>query len=240
MRLRFAGGPLVLFTTRRGGFSPAPYESLNLGRSTGDDPRFVDRNRACLLDALGVDPPASADQVHGADLLEVTRGGPAGTGDVLATANVDLALAVSTADCLGVVVWNADRSALAVAHAGWRGVLAGAVEAAAAWVTAHTPAASPPSAAIGPGIRSCCFEVGPEVAERFPAECVMEDTPRPRLDLARAAKRRLVERGVAMERIHDLGLCTVCDSDRFFSHRRDRGRTGRLWTLARLHPGRVE
>jgi YfiH family protein len=229
----------VLFTTRRGGFSAAPYDSLNLGRSTGDDAATVARNQSHLLGALGVASPATMGQVHGADLLEVASGGPAGQGDVLATERPDVALAVSTADCLGVVVWNDGGTALAAAHAGWRGVLAGAVDAATAWVAARTASPAHIRAAIGPGIRACCFEVGEEVAERFPADCITPDTPRLRLDLARAAKQRLADCGVTAERIVDLEMCTVCDAERFFSHRRDRGRTGRLWTLSRLHPGRV-
>jgi YfiH family protein len=225
----------VVFTTRHGGVSDAPFESLNLGLSTGDRPEAVHENRRRVLDALAIDSFATVSQVHGAECHLVTEAGSIGPGDVLLTLRPDLALAIGTADCLGIVLWTEDRQALAVAHAGWRGIVAGALESAAAGLLAERPG-STLHAAIGPGIRGCCFEVGPEVAERFPADCVIVTAGRPRVDLARAASHRLALAGVSAPHLHDLGECTSCDRATYFSHRRDRGATGRHWTLARLAP----
>ena len=227
--------PLVAFTTRSGGVSRAPYESLNLGLSSGDRAEDVHENRRRVLDALGIDDVATVSQVHGAECHVVTAPGSAGPGDVLVTTRPDLALAIATADCLGVTLWTEDRQALAAVHAGWRGIVAGALEAAVDRLLALRPGATL-HAALGPGIRACCFEVGPDVAEHFPTDCVIATPGRPRVDLARAAGHRLAHAGVAAPRLHDLGECTSCDPATYYSHRRDRGTTGRHWALARLAP----
>jgi YfiH family protein len=232
--LELAGGPLVAFTTRHGGTSSGPFASLNLGFSSGDRREAVEENRRRVCTALGLTEVASLSQVHGTDCLAVTAGGLAGTGDALFTTRQDLALAVGTADCLGVVLWDESRRALAVAHAGWRGIVSGVLESAAARVREASPNSSL-FAALGPGIRACHFEIGPEVAARFPADCVLEGEPR-RVDLARAARQRLLAVGVAPHRLLDLGECTACEEATYFSHRRDRGTTGRHWTVARLAP----
>lgn len=230
-----AGAPLVAFTTRKGGVSQPPYDSLNLGLSSGDRPEDVHENRRRVLATLGIEDVATVSQVHGAACQVVDAPGHAGPGDVLVTTRPDLALAVTTADCLGVVLWTEDREALAAVHAGWRGLVAGVLEAAAERLEALRPGVAL-HAAIGPGIRACCFEVGPEVAERFPADCVIATPPRPHVDLARAAARRLASAGVTAAHLHDLGECTSCDPATYYSHRRDRGTTGRHWALARLAP----
>jgi len=214
--------------------STGPFHSLNLGFSSGDRPEAVEENRRRVQEALGLGEVASLSQVHGNDCLAVDTGGLAGTGDALFTTRQDLALAVGTADCLGVVLWDQERRVLAVAHAGWRGIVGGVLESAAARI-AEAFRDAVLFAAIGPGIRACCFEVGPEVAARFPADCVHEGE-RPHVDLARAARQRLLAIGVAPDRLLDLGECTSCEEATYFSHRRDRGTTGRHWTVARLAP----
>ena len=229
--LDLPGAPLVAFSTRHGGVSTGPFASLNLGFSSGDRKEAVEENRRRLCHVLGLAEVASLSQVHGNDCLVATAGGLAGTGDALFTTRPDLALAAGTADCLGVVLWDEKRRALAAAHAGWRGIVSGVLESAAA----RFAAGSALFAAIGPGIRSCHFEVGPEVAARFPADCVILGEP-PRVDLAHAARQRLLAVGVAPDRLLDLGECTACEEATYFSHRRDRGTTGRHWTVARLLP----
>lgn len=232
--LDLPGAPLVAFTTRHGGVSPGPFRSLNLGFSSGDRPEAVEENRRRLRETLGLLEVASLSQVHGNDCLVAEAGGLAGSGDALFTTRPDLALAIGTADCLGVVLWDEHRRALAAAHAGWRGIVAGVLESAAARVARAAPGGSL-FAVIGPGIRACCFEVGREVAERFPADCVLEGETL-HVDLARAARQRLLAIGVAPDRLLDLGECTSCEEATYFSHRRDRGTTGRHWTVARLTP----
>lgn len=227
--------PLVAFSSRLGGVSDGPYASLNLGLSTGDRAESVAENRRRLLADLGVTELATVRQVHGAERQVVERGGPAGVGDVLVTTRSDLALAVSTADCLPVALWDEARTVVAVVHAGWRGTLAGALESALQSMAQAAPGARL-SAALGPSIRACCFEVGPEVAERFPASCLHSTNARPRVDLARAAVERLAAGGVHRSDVLDLGLCTFCTPGLFYSHRRDHGVTGRHWALVRIEP----
>jgi YfiH family protein len=225
----------VAFTTRDGGVSSGDYSSLNLGFSTDDDHAAVEENRRLVCQRLGIDAVATIRQVHGARALTPPGPGVAGFGDVLVTRRPDLTLAVSTADCLGVVLWDDRRQALAVIHAGWRGVLLGAVQTGLQWMRSELPQAKI-RAAIGPGIRHCCFEVGEEVATLFPSRHVRPASPRRHLDLAGVVHDRLTAAGLESESIFDLGACTACFPEQFFSHRRDRGRTGRHWALARLEP----
>ncbi len=227
----------VAFSTRRGGVSTGPYESLNLGILTDDDPTRVSRNRALLAGRLKLDPAAIAMgwQVHGVDLKEWEHGegggfdrAPAGADldrvDAHATAEQGLALLVLVADCLPVALADGGRAAML--HCGWRGLAAGIVERAVATFE------DPPAAAIGPGIGGCCYQVGPDVLDHFrDLEGVADGA---RLDLRAVARRKLEAAGVA--RIENVDLCTSCRSDLFFSHRRDGGVTGRqgglVWRTA--------
>ena len=227
----------VAFSTRHGGVSSGPYESLNLGILTDDDPARVTRNRALLAGWLDLDPAAIAMgwQVHGADLKEWEQAADGGfarglVGDDLdrvdahATAEEGLALLVLVADCVPVALAAPGR--VAILHCGWRGLAAGIVERALASF------AESPAAAIGPGIGGCCYEVGPDVLVHFrDLEGVAEG---PMLDLKAVARRKLEACGVG--RIEDVDLCTSCRPDLFFSHRRDGGVTGRqgglVWRTA--------
>jgi YfiH family protein len=229
--------PVAAFSARTGGTSAAPFDSLNLSEGVGDDPRAVRENRARLLGALGLSPGqvAYATQVHGATCLLPAGPGWAGTGDALATRHEPLVLAVGTADCLAVLLWDSTRPAIAAAHAGWRGTLAGVAPHAVQALRALGSNPAHLRAALGPRIGPCCFEVGPEVAERFEAADLRESSGRITIDLAHAVTRQLVLAGLDPASILDAGkdleggACTACDAERYFSHRRDRGRTGRAW-----------
>jgi YfiH family protein len=235
-------GAGVAFSTRLGGASEGPFESLNLGLVTADDGEVVGENRRRLATALGFEPErvAFARQVHGTRLIEHPaefRGSFRSLGDRKEPRNdppeadghvvrePGLAALVFTADCLPVVV--AGPGGVAVLHAGWRG-LAGGI------LAAGVEAVEATSAAIGPGIGPCCYEVGAEVLESFSelGEGVAEERM---LDLAEVARRQLARAGV--ERVESAGLCTSCEAGLFFSHRRDEGRTGRQggvgWVEAR-------
>lgn len=217
----------VAFTTRVGGVSEPPFASLNLGLRTGDRESPVRTNRARLASALGLrsDRVLIGRQVHGSEVL--TRDAPpepnpyaAATGpppavDGQATSRAGLAPLVLVADCLPVALAGPDG--VAMLHCGWRGLAAGIVERGVGAVAAT-------SAAIGPGIGPCCYEVGPEVAGAFEhlGSGVVDGRM---LDLAGAARRLLRRAGVSS--IEAAGLCTSCEAALFFSHRRDRGRTGR-------------
>ncbi len=222
-------GYAVVFTTRRGGVSEGPFASLNLGRKSGDDVGCVDENRRIASDSIGADPAKLAlnHQVHSSLVL---RAGPAqrgGDADGLWTDEPGLPLLALAADCLPIALVRSGggRPAVAVLHAGWRGLLAGIVEAGARALGGGALAA-----AIGPGIGPCCYEVGEEVAapfrRRFGDDVVRES----RLDLPTSAERALRVAGV--ERVDRFDRCTACEAEAFFSHRRDAGRTGRQGVIA--------
>jgi polyphenol oxidase len=210
-------GAQVRFTTRAGGVSEGPYSSLNLGRWTDDDPGAVAENRRR---AAGARPIAFARQVHGTRVLTVdgpTSDAAIAEADGLATAASGLALLVLTADCLPVAL--ASPGAVAMVHAGWRGLAAGVLEEGVAALRALGD--GPIHAAIGPGAGGCCYEVGDEVAAQFPA---WARTGR-RIDLKAVADARLGAAGVS--EITDVTRCTMCEPDVFFSHRASGGLTGR-------------
>jgi polyphenol oxidase len=221
-------GARVLFSTRRGGVSSGPYASLNLGRLTDDDGANVDANRERIAAAVGLPRErfAYGRQVHGATVRRAAEppgaARPAAEEDGQAIALADAAALVFVADCLPVML--AGDGAVAALHCGWRGLAAGIVaEGVAALRELGAPGAL--SAAIGPGARGCCYEVGEEVHADFAGVPGARAGER-NLDLPAIARRRLAEAGV--ETVHDTGLCTICAGDElFFSHRRDGGLTGR-------------
>jgi YfiH family protein len=224
----------VAFSTRLGGVSEGDFASLNLGIFTDDEPDRVVENRRRLCAAVEAEPERTtmAWQVHGARVSEadargiVTPGTPFERCDGLWTDRRRYPLALLTADCLPVALARVEgEPRLAVLHVGWRGLLAGIVEAGVEAVNGARV-----TAAIGPGIGACCYEVGEEVAEPFRERYGPEVLLDGRLDLAGAAEAALREAGV--EEIERAGHCTSCEPDLFFSHRRDRGRTGRQGVIA--------
>jgi YfiH family protein len=218
-----APGPYhVAFSTRQGGVSAAPFDSLNLGRSTRDDPAHVSENRRRLCETVGVDPERLAlqRQVHGPLVNRAEAGARGGEGDGLWTDEPGVAMLAFSADCLPIALARRNGSAgLALLHAGRLGVLAGIVEAGVAAL------GGPLAAIVGPGIGPCCYEVGADIAgayrDRFGSETVRGRN----LDLWTAAEKVLRSAGV--ESIERLDVCTACAPDRFFSHRRDGPVTGR-------------
>jgi purine-nucleoside/S-methyl-5'-thioadenosine phosphorylase / adenosine deaminase len=228
-------GARAFFSTRAGGVSEGPYRSLNLGFLTEDEPERVIENRARLARAAGVDAQriVLSKQVHGADLREWEAPDPERTYaepggkrppevDGHLTRNPGLALLVFVADCYPVAL--SDGARVAMLHCGWRPLAGGIVAKAVAEFD------SPPAAAVGPGIGGCCYEVGPEVAERFAG--VRGALDGRMLDLRRVIAAQLADAGVRS--VEHLDRCTSCDSERYFSHRRDRGITGRQAGLCAL------
>ncbi|MDQ2630536.1 MAG: peptidoglycan editing factor PgeF [Actinomycetota bacterium] len=214
------------FSTRIGGVSEPPFDTLNLGLATDDAEDAVVENRRRLAAALGFEPGqvVFARQVHGTRIVDRRVESPEGVveADGHVVSGPSLAPLVFTADCLPVAL--SGPGGVAMVHAGWRG-LAGGILAKAAEAVEAT------SAAIGPGIGPCCYEVGGEVVSAFAG--LGEGVARGRiLDLPEAARRSLARAGV--ERIEMAGLCTSCEEELFFSHRRDEGRTGRQAGVAWL------
>jgi hypothetical protein len=222
-------GARALFTGRRGGVSQPPFDTLNLGRFTDDDPGDVARNHELVARATGVpcERTAQGRQVHGAAVRRVTAlPAPVEDGDGQATALPDAAAMVLTADCLPVAL--ATAGALAMVHAGWRGLAGGILEEGVRAVRELAGDDGPVVAAIGPGAGGCCYEVGDEVRSALGVPRVGAPAP---IDLKVLARGRLVAAGAAV--VHDCGLCTMCaDRTLFFSHRRDGPVTGRQGGVA--------
>lgn len=214
------------FSTRLGGVSHEPYDALNVAIMTGDERDDVRENRLRLAAALGREPDGvvMGRQVHGAELREhAERQEPRVYADVVkspdevdahATADTGLTPLVMVADCLPVAL--AGTGGVAMAHCGWRGLAAGIVARASTAVEAE-------AAAVGPGIGPCCYEVGDEVLTEFADLDGVADGRM--LDLSAVARALLERAGV--EATETSGLCTKCNPDLFYSHRRDGGRTGR-------------
>jgi YfiH family protein len=232
-RLETPTNAVLAFSTRRGGVSRAPWDTLNLGRSVGDRTEAVEENRHRFLAALDLDSSglATAGQVHGRAVATVTGPGHVPGHDALVTTRPGLALAVTTADCLALLFDVA--GAVGAAHAGWRGIADGMPAAA---LEAVARAAARPVADVtvhlGPCIRACCYEVREDVLDRFPAGFAVRRGDRWHLDLIAATRHQLERAGVPPGAILDLGACTACHPDDYFSHRRDRGATGRMWAVA--------
>ena len=233
-----APGPYrVAFSTRAGGVSEGSFASLNLGIRTEDDPARVVENRRLLCEAVDADPDAAtmAWQRHGATVTRAQSRGIVTPGTVyehcdgLWSDERGRAMLLITADCVPVAITRRPESgvrpAVAVLHVGWRGLLAGIV---AEGVRALGPGRL--AAVVGPAIGPCCYEVGEEVAaparEAFGADVVRDG----KLDLWTSVERAL--RAAGCEHVDRIDVCTSCNGDRFFSHRRDEGRTGRQGVIA--------
>jgi YfiH family protein len=209
-----APGPYaVAFTTRVGGVSEGPYDSLNLALLSDDVRANVEENRRRACAAVGGDPERLAmNRQEHTTLVHRARPGARGEpGDGLWTDEPGLPMLKLTADCVPIAIAraNGERPALALLHAGWRGLAEGIVDAGVAALGGGRLAAI-----VGPSAGPCCYEVGPEVSERFDADLTHGRV----LDLWAAAERALRRAGVA--RVERVDLCTRCNEELFFSHRR--------------------
>jgi len=235
-----AGVPgVVAFTTLRHGVgvSQPPFDDFNLGSRCGDDADAVRRNRVALVEHFALPaPPRWLRQVHGR-AVAIEPGDEEPEADAAVTRTPGVMLAILTADCLPVVLTARDGSEVAVAHAGWRGLAGGVLEATLAAMT------TPPGdvvAWLGPAAGPDAYEIGRDVFDAFvPGQPQAEGAfaaTRPghwRVDLYALARQRLLAAGLGS--VRGGGLCTISDKERFFSHRRDQ-RSGRMATIAWLSP----
>jgi hypothetical protein len=229
------------FSTRHGGVSLPPYDSLNLGGASveGDEPDNVARNRLRLARALGLQALVGLKQVHGREVRRAREVGPDTCGDAVLVEEPGVGALVRVADCAPVLLARRDGTAACAVHAGWRGAVARVASAAVeALGTVDLVAA------VGPCIGPCCFQVGPEVVEAAvvvagPAVVVDHPAGGKAVDLAGLVVADLVAAGVPCGRVDVLRACTACHAH-LFSHRRDRGRTGRQAGVVALvgHPRR--
>ena len=226
-------------TTRIGGVSHAPYDSFNLATHVGDDPAAVRANRASLRSALALpSEPLWLKQVHGITVVDAAQGGVEPEADGAYATQPGAVCVVLTADCLPVLLCNRAGTKVAALHAGWRGLAGGVIE---AGVRALGVPGSELLAWLGPAIGPQAFEVGPEVRAAF----VQQDAQAAQAfraaregkylaDIYLLARQRLQRLGVAA--VYGGGFCTVTDSTRFFSYRRD-GACGRMAALIWLAGG---
>jgi polyphenol oxidase len=227
-----APGPYeVVFTMRVGGVSEGPYASLNLGRKTGDDVDRVDENRRRACASIDADAARLAlnYQIHSTGVHRAQAGLRGDRrGDGLWTDEPGLPVLALAADCLPIALVRANGVApgVCVLHAGRIGILDGIIEAGV------TALGGTLAAAIGPAIGPCCYEVGEEVAAPYRARFGAGITRGRKLDLRQAAERVLRAAGVA--RIERFDLCTACNPELFFSHRRDGKPRGVQGVLARV------
>lgn len=220
-----------LATDRRGGFSAAPWDRLNLATHVGDDPTAVASNRARVADLLGVADLSVVQAEHSNVVQHVREPGQAAPGDVLVTTTAGLGLLVLAADCVPVVLVAPDISAIAVVHSGWRGVVANAVGAAVAALADLGAAPANLVARLGPSIAPSCYPVSLAVQEQVVAASgsapAVTANGQPAVDVAAGVRAQLRQAGV-----RDIATdprCTYCDPA-LFSYRRERttGRQGML------------
>ncbi|HSN82118.1 MAG TPA: peptidoglycan editing factor PgeF [Polyangiales bacterium] len=235
------------FATRVGGVSAAPFDTLNLGFHLGDDDDAVRQNRLRFVRSLGlsIEQLFEQRQVHGNEVREVTSSDDTEEiqnreGDALVARDVGIAVAARTADCVPVLLAHPPSGDVAAVHAGWRGAVAGVVGRA---VVAMKQPPAELVAAIGPHIRVGAFEVGEEVARELELASkrrpvVERGADKPHGDLAALIRLQLLDRGLPSTAIDDVGGCTHDEPDLFFSHRRDRGKTGRHLSVIVARPSR--
>ncbi len=224
-------------TTRLGGVSPAPYDSLNLGGHVGDSPPAVAQNRRRLEDLAKLPAaPHWLQQIHGTDVAILDGSAAPPTADGAYTRDAGRVCAVMTADCLPVLFCNRAGTEVAAAHAGWRGLCAGILERTLACFQSNPGEIM---AWLGPAIGPRAFEVGPEVRKAFVSRDVQADgafLPRGEkyyANIYQLARLRLYAAGISHSRIFGGDHCTVTESTSFFSYRRD-GVTGRMASLVWL------
>ncbi len=223
---------LAAFTTREGGVSTGPYQSLNLGLSTEDEPGRVRENRERAAEYLGFEEArmAVAGQVHGNKVKRVSEGGLFAGYDGLVSDQENILLCISAADCAAVLLVDEQQRIVGACHAGWKGCVGGILEETVEQMSSLGANPSQIECSIGPCISVESFEVGEEVAAQFSDRHVLRrpDWPRPHVDLSGAIEDRLIVCGLVPTRIEKSDRCTFLEKEVFFSHRAERGVTGRM------------
>lgn len=227
------------FSLRTGGVSAPPFDTLNTSFSVGDEERAVRENirRLATWAGVSVDHVQTAKQVHGNVVVHAADVTSDTEADALWTATPQTGVGVRTADCLPLLMEDG-RGRVAAVHAGWRGVISQIVPRALEQLVRQGAHLAEIVVAVGPGIHACCFEVDANLAALFAKTCgagvvsnpAASQGARPRVDLYASVKQQLVRAGVTEQNIEVLDACTGCDA-RFFSHRRERGVTGRQLSL---------
>lgn len=248
-----SGRFVCAFTSRLGGVSPAPWDSLNLSRTREPSPANKRENFRRAAGAVGVDPASMAlvNYEHGDGIVRLTAR-DAGKGfsreidyphcDALIAMEPGVTAVTLHADCVPVFVADPGRGRIAACHAGWKGTAKRLPGKLVAEFVSMGSAARDMLVAIGPHIRTCCFEVGDEIAEIFEREFGADTVdrcsyPKPHVSLERAILRQFAEAGIGPEQVSLSGDCTHCLQDLYYSHRRDRGATGAMGSFVAVREG---
>lgn len=235
-------------TTRIGGVSQGFLSSLNMGRRGLESPEVLSENFRRVSATLGVseDSFVRSDQVHGTAIAKITRensGSPITETDGLITDETGVTLTTYYADCMAIMLYDPRRKAIGMAHGGWRGTAKAIGPMLASQMAEHYNSAPKDMlAALGPAIGPCCFQVGSEVVDIFESMPVLQSRAdwhtvaggKPHLDLAKINRRLLIEAGIPDESIISADMCTACNVELFYSHRREQGNTGRLSAVMAL------
>jgi YfiH family protein len=226
-------GLVAAESTRHGGVSLPPFESLNLGLSTTDEPQRIEKNRQIFFQSLGlaVEQSASAHQVHGDDVLLVEKPGRYDGFDALITAQSGIFLAVTVADCTPILVADPINRVVAGIHAGWKGTIAGLVRKTVLMMQSQY-GSNPENclAYVGTCIDECSFEVDADVADHFSTPYKRWDADRQKffIDLKAANRDYLLETGIPSTQIEVSPFSTVLHNEVYFSYRKEKGLTGRM------------
>jgi YfiH family protein len=219
------------FSTRIGGISPEPY-ALNLSFNVGDDPSRVVENRRRFFGSLNVpsDRLAIPRQSHSKIVRRVGYPGAYANCDALVTAEKNVYLVVSVADCVPLFLYDPNKNVAAAVHVGWRGSASGIVkETMRIFRAEFTTKPADLVVYLGPSARSCCYEVREDVANRFAPQFLQPKSPgKFLLDLTGVTRAELIENGVRRDRIEEDGRCTICTPELFHSYRRNGPRSGRM------------
>jgi YfiH family protein len=228
------------FSTRVGGYSEAPFSSLNMGNMKFDNPDLVKKNRNLFLSSLGIEERRVAfpDQVHSATVNTITSAGIIPESDALITSQRGLFLAVQTADCFPLFIYAPSINTVAVIHAGWKGAIQNIVPKTLDLLERKYKAnMNDLYVAIGPGLQTECFEVRSDVYMQFPENLLSthEDHSKRNLNLSGYLIQQLLDRNIPENQIYGHNDCTKCNQDRYYSYRRDGEKTGRMMGIIGSH-----
>ena len=226
------------FSTRLGGVSPEPYNNLNLGMNVGDADENVFKNRDLFFRSINANQEqvASGIQVHGNRIKKIEDPGLFDSTDGLITNKKNIVLVIKTADCIPVLLYDSGHHVIAAIHAGWRSVTQEILPKSVKIM--RSDYGSKPeeiNCAIGPSIRSCCYEVQRDVSDQFPGKSIVRRNDRLFLDLVKVIKSQMLNSGILPENIDDSVTCTCCHEKLFYSYRRDGAQSGRMMMAVVSH-----
>ena len=223
---------LQAFSTRLGGFSQAPYDSLNLGMHSGDDRKTVAQNRDLFFDRLKVPREGLVflEQVHSANVQLIKNPGIVPACDALITSEKNLFLTIQTADCFPVFLFDPQTEAVGIVHSGWRGTAANIVQKTISLMEDRLNCrAENMIAGIGPGVQQSCYQVDTETASHFDAKYLLADGPGHfKLDVQGTIVEQLLASGIERENMEADKTCTHCATGHYYSYRRDGKNSGRM------------